>query len=344
MSTIGKHAQPYHGHLMDRTAGDKGASLNLFPPIEPFDQRVMDVGDGHRIYVEQSGNPAGLPVIVLHGGPGGGSSPMMRRFFDPETYRIILFDQRGCGRSTPLAEVAHNTTWHLVDDIERIRKALGIRRWILFGGSWGATLALIYAITQPERAAYLVLRGVFLMTQRELQWFYGGGAGAFWPELWQKFTEIIPPEEQDDLIAAYHRRLFSGDRATEMKYAQAWTGWENALASVASMGLMHRAPGEYARIFARLECHYFRNGGFLECDGWIERELPSIAHIPASIVQGRLDMICPPQAAWRLSESWPRAEISILSNAGHAMSEPEISRELLRIMRGLRSVGPALDL
>ncbi len=321
---------------MDRIAGQKRAAANLYPQIEPFDQRFLDVGDGHTIYVEQCGRPDGLPVIVLHGGPGGGCSPAMRRYFDPAVYRIVLFDQRGCGRSRPHASVEANTTWHLVADIERIRKRLGIADWIVFGGSWGATLALIYAQTHPERARHLVLRGVFLMTEGELAWFYGGGAGAFWPDRWADFTRVIPPAEHYDMIAAYHRRLFGGDPATEARYARAWAGWENALASVEHDGIAGDAPADYARAFARLENHYFINRGFLDEDGQILRDLPKIADVPGTIVQGRYDMICPPVSAWTLSRHWKRSDLRMIPVAGHALSEPGISAELIRVMDGLR--------
>ena len=217
---------------METRSGQKRAVEFLYPPIDPFDQRVIDVGDGHRIYVEQCGNPQGEPVVVLHGGPGGGCSPAMRRYFDPSHYRIVLFDQRGCGRSRPHAAVSQNTTWHLVQDIETIRKELGIDRWMCFGGSWGATLALVYAITHPDRASRLILRGVFLMTRRELDWFYGGGAGAFFPDLWARFVGPIPQAERGNLIAAYHRRLFSGNLMEETRFGRIWANWENALASV----------------------------------------------------------------------------------------------------------------
>lgn len=317
---------------MDKFPEQKTAVQYLYPPIEPFDRRMMDVGEGHHIYVEQSGNPEGRPVVVLHGGPGGGCSPAMRRYFDPEHYRIILFDQRGCGRSRPHAEVENNTTWHLVEDIEAIRKTLEIERWIVFGGSWGATLSLIYALSHPDRAAHLVLRGVFLMTQAELKWFYGGGAGQFFPETWARFQRLIPEVERGDMIAAYHRRLFSGDRATEITYAKAWSAWENALATVRSTGMMGDAPAEYARAFARLENHYFTHAGFLEADGWIEKNIARIAHVPGTIVQGRYDMICPPASAWRLAERWGRAELRMIPLAGHALSEPGISAELVKTM------------
>jgi len=321
---------------MDRTAGQKRAVAFLYPQIEPFDRRMIDMGEGHRIYVEQCGHPDGEPVVVFHGGPGGGCSPAMRRYFDPRHYRIILFDQRGCGRSRPHASVTDNTTWHLVSDIERIRTMLGIDRWIVFGGSWGATLALIYAETHPDRVRALILRGVFLMMQRELDWFYGGGAGAFFPDLWRGFAGLIPEDERSDLIAAYHKRLFSGDVLTETRFGRAWAQWENALASVEHDGPVGESPADYARAFARLENHYFTHGGFLEEDGQILRDLPRIADIPAVIVQGRYDMICPPLSAWTLAERWQRAELKMIPVAGHALSEPGISAELVRVMDGLR--------
>ena len=321
---------------MDLRSGQKRAVEYLYPPIEPFDQRVIDMGDGHKVYVEQCGNPAGVPVIVFHGGPGGGCSPAMRRYFDPRIYRVVLFDQRGCGRSRPHASVTENTTWHLVADVEVIRKALGIESLIAFGGSWGATLALIYALVHPARVTQLVLRGVFLMTRSELQWFYGGGAGAFFPELWSRFTTVIPVEEQGDLIAAYHRRLFSGNLVEETRFGRIWAAWENALASIHNEGATGESPSDYARTFARLENHYFQNAGFLEADGWILRERHQIEHIPATIVQGRYDMICPPQAAWRLADGWDKCDLTMIPLAGHALSEPGISEALVRVMDGLR--------
>ncbi|MCU9840495.1 prolyl aminopeptidase [Ruegeria sp. WL0004] len=317
---------------MDKYPDQKRAVQYLYPPIDAFDQRMLGVGQGHQIYVEQCGNPNGIPVVVLHGGPGGGCSPAMRRYFDPSVYRVILFDQRGCGRSRPHASVENNTTWHLVADIERIRHALDIDNWIVFGGSWGATLALIYAQTHPESVTRLVLRGVFLMTQSELDWFYGGGAGKFWPEPWERFVSLIPEAERGNLIAAYHKRLFSGDITQEIRYGRAWSAWENALASIHSNGASGESPGDYARAFARLENHYFINDGFLEFDGQIIANMDRISHIPGHIVQGRYDMICPPTSAWRISEVWPSAELRMVRNAGHALSEPGISAELVRIM------------
>jgi proline iminopeptidase len=317
---------------LDKISGQKSAVQYLYPPIDPFDQRMMKMPGGHTIYFEQCGNPDGIPVIVLHGGPGGGCSPAMRRYFDPAVYRVVLFDQRGCGRSRPHASVENNTTWDLVADIERIREALDIKKFIVFGGSWGATLALIYAETHPEHVSHLILRGVFLMMQRELDWFYGGGAGQFWPETWANFASLVPKDERDDFINAYHRRLFSGDIPLETRFAKAWSSWENALASVYSNGRGGEAPGEYARAFARLENHYLVHGGFLESDGWILENVDRISHIPSIIVQGRYDMICPPKSAYDLAQAWPNAELRMVRNAGHALSEPGISAELVRAM------------
>jgi proline iminopeptidase len=317
---------------MDKHSDQKRAVQYLYPPTDPYDQRMLDVGQGHRVYVEQCGNPNGTPVVVLHGGPGGGCSPAMRRYFDPAYFRIILFDQRGCGRSRPHASVTNNTTWHLVDDIELIRRTLDIDAWIVFGGSWGATLSLIYAQAHPSHVRHLVLRGVFLMTQSELDWFYGGGAGKFWPEVWARFEALVPENERGDLIAAYNRRLFSGDVALETRYARAWSSWENALASIHSTGAGGEAPGDYARAFARLENHYFTNGGFLEFDGQIIAHAGRIKHIPGTIVQGRYDMICPPESAYALAQAWPAGELKMVRSAGHALSEPGISAELVRAM------------
>jgi proline iminopeptidase len=317
---------------MDKVSGQNRAVAHLYASLDPYEQHMLDVGDGHHIYVEQCGNPNGIPVVVLHGGPGGGCSPAMRRYFDPDLYRIILFDQRGCGRSRPHASVEANTTWHLVADIEQIRVSLGIDRWIVFGGSWGATLALIYAQEHPSHVAALALRGVFLMTRPELDWFYGGGAARFWPDLWQKFAGLIPEDEQDDLIAAYHRRLFSGDIETEIKFAKAWSGWENALAAIGSDGLVGESQGAYARAFARLENHYFMHAGFLNEDQQILDRMTRIADIPGVIVQGRYDMICPPQSAYTLAAHWPQSRLVMIGRAGHALSEPGISAELVRSM------------
>jgi len=317
---------------MDKTSGQKRAAPHLYPAIEPFATHMLDVGDGHRLYVEECGRKDGIPVVVLHGGPGGGCSPAMRRYFDPKIFHIILFDQRGCGRSRPHASVEANTTWHLIEDIEHIRTLLKIDRWVVFGGSWGATLSLLYGQAHPERTAALILRGVFLMTRPELDWFYQGGAGQFWPDVWQRFTRIIPEDERGDMIAAYNRRLFSGDHAEETRFGRAWASWENALASIATDGVSGDSPAEYARAFARLENHYFTNLGFLDHPDHIVANVDRIEGIPGHVVQGRYDMICPPLSAWRLCQSWKSGQLHMIPRAGHALSEAGISARLVQIM------------
>lgn len=320
---------------MDRSAGQIDATHGrLHAAVEPWDRRVIDVGDGHLLYVEQCGNPAGRPVLVLHGGPGGGCSPFMRRFFDPDHYRVVMFDQRGCGRSRPTASVEANTTPHLVADIERIRIELQIEDWLLFGGSWGATLALTYAEAHPGRVTGLVLRGVFLGRRKELDWFYGGGAAKFFPDLWARFRDPIPEAERGDMIAAYHRRLFCDDRSVQGRFAMPWLMWENALAGLQASAVSH-APAEYARAFARLENHYFMNACFLD-ENQILRDRHRIEHLPATIVQGRYDMVCPPASAYDLADGWDQCQLCFVPASGHALSEPRISAELVRVMDQMR--------
>ncbi len=293
---------------------------------------MITVPGDHVLYVEECGNPNGIPVVVLHGGPGGGCSPGMRRFFHPDIYRVILFDQRGCGRSRPHASIDNNTTWDLVADIELIRKDLGINQWIVFGGSWGATLALVYAQTHPLRVKHLVLRGVFLMTASELNWFYGGGAAAFFPDEWDHFAGLLPADEQDDIIEAYARRLFSDNEDIQVRFARAWTEWESALASLEQSPNRGTIPASYALAFAKIENHYFRNGGFLREDGQILKDISKIENIPGSIVQGRYDMICPPHTAFSLHEHWPASRLITIPDAGHSLSEPGITSALVTIM------------
>lgn len=317
---------------MDKVSGQKSAYSYLYPQLTPNDQQMLDVGDGHSLYVEESGNPKGIPVVVLHGGPGGGCSPFMRRFFDPAIYRIILFDQRGCGRSTPFASIVANTTWHLVADIERIRIALNIDRWVVFGGSWGATLGLTYTQSHPERVIHLVLRGVFLGMQAELDWFYGGGAGRFWPDLWDNFVHEIPEDEREDLIAAYSRRLFSGDPAVENHFARSWSKWENALAAIGSNGMVGEPPLNFARAIARLENHYFSNHVFLGRDARLLDDVDVMMHVPGTIIQGRFDMVCPPKSAYALHKLWPNSTLHMVGMAGHALSETGIAAKLVETM------------
>ena len=292
----------------------------------------MEMTDGHRLYVEQSGNPRGIPVVVLHGGPGGGCSPSMRRYFDPDRYRIILFDQRGCGRSTPFASVENNTTWDLVADIERIRERLDIEKWVVFGGSWGATLSLLYGQTHPTRVRAMVLRGIFTLTKAELDWFYGGGAGQFWPESWALFKGIIPHNEQHDLIEAYRSRLFGDDAEKASQAARIWTGWENTLATLVSDGRIRSAGERHSHAFARIENHYFSHNGWLETDDQIQTGMPRLKGIKGYIVQGRYDMVCPPHTAHRIHRTWPDSELRMINLAGHAMSEKGIAAELVSVM------------
>ncbi len=304
---------------------------SLYPDIEPFDSGRLQVSPVHSIYYEQSGNPRGKPVVGLHGGPGAGSSPKMRRFFDPAKYRIILFDQRGCGRSTPHAELHENTTWHLVQDIEVLREHLAIERWQVFGGSWGSTLALSYAQRHPERVSELVLRGIFMLRRSELEWFYQGGADALYPDAWEDYLAAIPPAEHGDLISAYYRRLTSDDAQSRLAAAIAWTTWESATsflipdpAHVAATRI-----DEFALAFARIECHYFVHGGFFEDDGQLLRDVARIRDIPAVIVQGRYDVVCPMRSAWDLHRAWPQAELIVVNDAGHSAFEPGIASALL---------------
>ena len=301
----------------------------LYPQTEPFRRFQLPVGDGHELYVEICGNPEGLPAIVLHGGPGAGCSPFMRRFFDPKRYMTVLFDQRGAGKSTPAASLDANTTWHLVADIERIREHLGIDRWLVFGGSWGSTLGLLYAQTHPERVRALVLRGIFTMRQAELDWFYGGGAGRFFPEAWEELVSPIPDAERGDLIGAYYRRLTEGDEARQLRFARPWVRWEAATAVLRPPRGSPPVHGGYALSFARIEAHFFQHKGWLKRDDQILAEMNRIAEIPGAIVQGRYDVICPPATAYRLAAAWPASDLAMIDDAGHALSEPGITSALI---------------
>ena len=310
----------------------------LYPAIEPFNRFRLSVPGGHDLYVEECGTRGAKPVVVLHGGPGGGCSPGMRRYFDPDAWHVILFDQRGCARSRPHASVERNTTWDLIDDIEAIRRRVGVESWTVFGGSWGAALGLLYAEEHPKRVTELILRGVFLMTQRELDWFYGGGAAQFFPDLWEEFVRPIPEEERDDLIEAYHRRLMSGDLARQTEFARIWARWEGSTATLRADARLRPGFGDaaYARAFSRIECHYFHNRGFLPKDGHILAEIARIRDVPGVIVQGRYDMVCPPASAHMLHRAWPGSELRIIGDAGHALSEPGITAELLSATDGFR--------
>lgn len=307
------------------------AEARLFPQTEPYKRFHLPVTGGHELYGELSGRSDGEPVVVLHGGPGAGTSPFLRRFFDPSRYMAVLFDQRGAGRSRPRGGLNDNTTWDLVADIERLREHLGVEKWQVFGGSWGSTLALLYAQLHPERVSRLILRGIFTMTTAELKWFYGGPAGRFFPEAWADFVAPIPESERGDLIGAYYKRLTSNDEAEQTRFARPWVRWESACAALRP-GTPGMIDGPYSRAFARIESHFFVNDGWLTRDDQILRDMPKIAEIPGIIVQGRYDMICPPATALKLAAAWPQAEVKIIDDAGHALSEPGITDALLRAM------------
>ncbi|MDI3258587.1 MAG: prolyl aminopeptidase [Sinobacteraceae bacterium] len=302
-----------------------------YPPIEPYRTQRLKVSALHEIHVEECGNPEGKPVVFLHGGPGGGSEPWHRQFFDPRRYRIVLFDQRGCGKSTPYAELRENTTWDLVADLEAIRTRLGIERWLVFGGSWGSTLALAYAETHPERVTGLILRGIFLLRPEEIRWFYQHGCHYIYPDAWEHYLAAIPESERDDLVAAYYRRLTSADPRVRREAARAWSTWEGATSKlVQSADMMARFGNEnFAEAFARIECHYFVNGGFFRSPNQLLEDVGRIRHIPGVIVQGRYDVVCPMKSAWDLHRAWPEAELRIVPDAGHAASEPGILSALI---------------
>ena len=306
--------------------------LNLFPPLEPFETGFLKVSDLHEIYYEVSGDPRGMPAIVCHGGPGGGSTPSMRRYFDPKAYRIIVFDQRGCGRSTPRAELRENTTWDLVEDMERLRRHLGVERWLVFGGSWGSTLALAYAQTHPERVTHLVLRGIFTLREEEIRWFYQEGANWVYPDAWEDFLKPIPPAERGDMVAAYYRRLTGADEAAKLAAAKAWSVWEGGTVSlIPSAERISSFGGDaFAIAFARIECHYFVNRGFFERDDQLIANIGLVRHVPSVIVQGRYDVVTPMRTAWMLHNAWPEAEFVVVQDAGHAASEAGIIDALVR--------------
>lgn len=309
---------------------DQGERRTLYPEIEPTHTGRLDVGDGHELYYEECGNPRGKPVVFLHGGPGAGCTPKMRRFFNPDVYRIVLFDQRGCGRSTPHASLEHNTTWDIVDDIEVLRAALGIKRWQVFGGSWGSTLALAYAERHPQHVTELVLRGIFLGTEDEARWLYQRGTSRLYPEAWQAFLKPIPKSERGDLIAAYYRRLTGDDPVARLAAAKAWSVWEGSTSQLVPSADVINAFGsdQMALALARIECHYFAHNCFLE-DGQLLRDIGRVRGIPAILVHGRYDVLCPAETAWSLSQAWPEATLRIVPDAGHSAFEPGITHELV---------------
>lgn len=303
----------------------------LYPPIEPYQEGTLPVSELHTLYYQQCGNPAGKPVVVLHGGPGGGCIPEYRQYFNPEQWRIILFDQRGCGRSLPHAELRENTTWHLVEDIEKLRIHLGIETWVVFGGSWGSTLSLAYSQTYPERCKGLILRGIFMLRSEELRWFYQEGASYLFPDAWEEYIKPIPVEERQDFLSAYYQRLTSDDPQVQLEAAKAWSVWEGSTSKLyPDVNLMERFGDSFFAIaFARIECHYFVKKGFFEREDQLLANVDKIRQIPCMIVQGRYDVVCPMKTAWELHRAWPEAELIIVPDAGHSMSEPGIQSALI---------------
>ena len=302
----------------------------MYPAIEPYDSGMLDVGDGHHVYWESCGTPGAKPAVLLHGGPGAGLSPEHRRLFDPARYQVMLFDQRGCGRSTPNAALEANTTWHLVDDIERLRVIAGVDRWSVFGGSWGSTLALAYAERHPDRVTDMVLRGIFTVRREEIAWYYQEGASWLYPDLWESFLAPIPVEERSDLVAAYRRRLVADDPAVRLEAARAWSLWEGQTITLLPNPALREvfAQDEYALAFARIENHYFVHDAFLE-PGQLLRDASRLRHIPGVIVQGRYDLATPMRTAWDLHRAWPEADFQVVADAGHAFDEPGILHRLI---------------
>ncbi len=301
-----------------------------YPEIEPFASGHLAVGDGHEIYWERVGTPGATPAVFLHGGPGGGLSPNQRRVFDPARYDVLLFDQRGCGRSRPFASLEHNTTWDLVADIERLRQMVGVERWLVFGGSWGSTLALAYAETHAERVTGLILRGIFTLRRWELEWYYQHGASLLFPDKWEGFVAAIPEAERGDMMAAYRRRLTAPERAEQVAAAKAWARWEGETITLLPDPSVSNAfyEDDYALAFARIENHYFVHAGWMD-EGQLLADARKLRDIPGVIVQGRYDTACPPQTAWELHRAWPEADFHLVEGEGHALSQPGILHHLI---------------
>ncbi|MEN8820152.1 MAG: prolyl aminopeptidase [Abyssibacter sp.] len=303
----------------------------LYPELPARVTGTLPPEDGHTVWFEESGNPDGIPVVFVHGGPGGGTQPLYRRFFDPDRYRIVLFDQRGCGRSTPHAELEHNNTWALVSDMERLREQLDIEAWVVFGGSWGSTLSLAYSQNHPDRCLAIILRGIFLLRQQELEWFYQDGASRMYPDAWQRYYHAIPEAERDDLLQAYYRRLTHDDPDVRIPAARAWSTWEASTSKLIPSDSLVQSfeDAKFAEAFARIEAHYFVHGGFLDHPDQLIHNVERIRHIPGFIVQGRYDVVCPPQTAWDLHQAWPEAEFHMVPDAGHSATEPGIVDRLV---------------
>jgi proline iminopeptidase len=303
----------------------------LYPEIEPYSTGFLKVSDLHTIYFEEVGNPKGKPVVFLHGGPGGGINSTYRRFFNPQKWRVILLDQRGCGKSTPFAELKENSTWDLVSDIEKLRNHLSIDKWAVFGGSWGSTLSLSYAITHPTSCTKLFLRGIFLIRKKEIDWFYQDGCSKIYPDAWEEYIKPIPLEERSDFVKAFYKRLTSEDKVVRKTAAKAWSIWEGSTSKlIPDTDIISRfGDDEFADAFARIECHYFTNKGFFPEDNYLLNNIDKIRHIPTVIVQGRYDVVCPAESAWELHRAFPEADFHLIADAGHSLSEKGITSKLI---------------
>tara|TARA_B100000029_G_scaffold455165_1_gene482207 strand:+ start:885 stop:1835 length:951 start_codon:yes stop_codon:yes gene_type:complete len=303
----------------------------LYPPIEPFNTFYLNVSSIHTIFVEESGNPNGKPVIFLHGGPGGGIEPIYRQYFNPRKWRIIIFDQRGCGKSIPHAELKENTTWNLVEDIEKIREYLKIKSWVVFGGSWGSTLSLTYAIKHSNRCKGLILRGIFLLRKIEINWFYQEGCSYIYPDAWEEYLAVIPQNKRNNLVEAYYEKLTSSNVKSRIEAAKAWSKWEASTSKLIQnkKSLHHFDNEKVAEAFARIECHYFINRGFFDSDTWILDNVSKIQHIPNIIIQGRYDVVCPMKSAWDLHQKWKESNLIIVPDSGHSMLEKGIQEKLI---------------
>lgn len=317
----------------------------LYPQTEPIETGQLAVDDVHAIHFARYGNPQGKPALFVHGGPGGGSSQPHARFWDPAHYHIVLFDQRGCGKSTPHACLENNTTHHLVADMERLREHLGIERWQLFGGSWGSTLALAYAEAHPGRVTEMILRGIFTLRKREIDWFYQEGASRIFPDAWERFIAPIPAEERGDLLGAYHRRLTGPDEDVCLEAARAWSVWEGSTSTLHTNPALQRTMGEpsFALALARIECHYFMHGGFFEREDQLFEQIGRISHLPATIVQGRYDVVCPMETAWKLHRAWPGSHLIVAGSSGHSAFEPEILHHLVTATDAARDLPAHAD-
>lgn len=314
--------------------------MELYPEIKPYNEFDLEVSDLHTIHVEESGNDKGQPVIFIHGGPGGGIEPVYRRYFNPEKWRIIIFDQRGCGKSTPHAELRENTTWDLVNDIEKIRSYLEIPAWVVFGGSWGSTLSMSYAIMHSDRCKALILRGIFMLREKEIRWFYQEGCSYIYPDAWERYLQPIPEDERDNLVNAYYKKLTSSDHDERIQAAKAWSIWEASTSKLyQNQGSLHHfEDSKVADAFARIECHYFINKGFFEKETWILDNIDKIRNIPSVIIQGRYDVVCPMISAWDLHSVWPEADFHIIQDAGHSMTEPGIRSKLIEYTEAYSSL------